>query len=60
MNRVDRYEGIVMDILLKAWSEDRGGGIARPKDYDKKAWIYVQSKLERYFREQAKKSANAN
>ena len=43
------------EIFLKAWTEDRGEG-NRSINYDKQAWIYVQSKLEEYFKQQKKET----
>jgi hypothetical protein len=49
---------VVMDILLKAWSQDRGERDFRSDNYRKDAWMYVQARLEEYFQNQVNKSAN--
>lgn len=38
------------EIFHAAWGEDRGDGERRP-DYDKKAWMYMQGKMELYFQQ---------
>ncbi len=33
-----------------AWGTDRGNGEPRRTDYDKEAWMYVQGKMQEYFK----------
>mgnify|MGYP001574680090 CR=1 FL=1 len=44
--RVKRSE--FFENFHAAWGEDRGDG-ERRSDYNKKAWMYVQEKMELYF-----------
>ncbi|MBI2637876.1 MAG: hypothetical protein HYW88_03165 [Candidatus Sungbacteria bacterium] len=38
------------EAFHEVWGNDRGDGERRP-DYDKKAWMYVQVKMEAHFQE---------
>ncbi len=46
-------------VFHSAWGMDRGEG-ARSDNYNKKAWVYVQSKLEEYFEKQKEKNTPKN
>ncbi len=46
---------LFMQHFHAAWGEDRGNE-ERHKDYDKNAWMYVQSQMEKYFEKISKES----
>ncbi|MDP3934735.1 MAG: hypothetical protein Q8Q46_00710 [Candidatus Giovannonibacteria bacterium] len=45
--RVER--SVFFEIFHAAWGKDRGDG-ERSSDYNKEAWMYVQAKVELYFK----------
>jgi len=47
-------------IFHSAWGEDRGDMGLKTDKYNKEAWLYVQSKLEKYFEEQRLKNTSKN
>ncbi len=49
---MDQYK--FWEIFHKAWGNDRGEKSNRPQNYNKKAWKYVQDKVNNYLEEKEK------